>query len=47
VGTSEGVATRLTTLSLTVTLIPFQSMVAFWTSSPTFFGDYTYTCAFQ
>ena len=31
--------TRLMTLSLTTTLIPFQSMVAFWISSPTFFGD--------
>jgi hypothetical protein len=27
------------TLNLTMTLIPFQSIVAFWISSPTFFGD--------
>ena len=31
--------TRLTTLNLTMTLIPFHSMVAFWISSPTFLGD--------
>ena len=38
-GMMVGVATRLTTLSLTATLMDFQSMVAFWISSPTFFGE--------
>ena len=34
------VAWRLTTVNLTVILRPFQSMVAFWISSPTFLGAY-------
>ena len=38
-GTTSTVATRLTTVSLTVILRPFHAMVAFWMSSPTFLGD--------
>ena len=38
-GTSSTVATRLTTVSLTVIFSPFHAIVAFWMSSPTFFGD--------
>jgi len=38
-GIIETVAWRLTTVNLTVTFKPFQSMVAFWISSPTFLGD--------
>ena len=34
------VAWRFTTVSLTVIFRPFQSMVAFWMSSPTFLGAY-------
>ena len=34
------VAWRFTTVSLTVIFRPFQSMVAFWISSPTFVGAY-------
>ena len=38
-GTTSAVACLLMIVSLTVTFCPFQSMVAFWMSSPTFFGD--------
>ncbi|CAM9947454.1 unnamed protein product, partial [Heterosigma akashiwo] len=38
-GTTETVATLLTMVSLTMIPSPFQSMVAFWMSSPIFLGD--------
>merc|ERR1719460_214530 len=38
-GTISTVAWRLMIVSLTVTFMPFQSMVAFWMSSPTFLGE--------
>merc|ERR1719422_1385802 len=38
-GTISTVAWRLMMVSLTVTFMPFHSFVAFWMSSPTFFGD--------
>merc|ERR1740116_29842 len=38
-GIISTVAWRLMMVNLTVTFMPFQSMVAFWMSSPTFLGD--------
>merc|ERR1719333_462562 len=38
-GIISTVAWRLMIVSFTVTFMPFQSMVAFWMSSPTFFGE--------
>ena len=37
-GIISTVAWRLMIVSFTVTFMPFQSIVAFWMSSPTFFG---------
>jgi hypothetical protein len=39
VGTISTVATRFTTVSLTVIFKPFHLRVAFWMSSPTFLGE--------
>lgn len=43
VGTTSTLAWRFCTVSLTVTLNPFQSPVALAISSPTFLGDYEET----
>merc|ERR1719359_1463332 len=38
-GIISTVAWRLMIVNLTVTFMPFQSIVAFWMSSPTFLGE--------